>query len=125
MQIILSRVAKLRTSTGVGLMNDEKVQVRTSNKISGEPGSIGMVSLEFMADESVTQNSSRASKIMSRVYSLLSSFMIKLIWYGLSELLGWSGEHLFRRLHGLNIGLHCLKGINQRVDLEIQKRPNW
>ena len=50
--------------------------------------------------------------------------MIKLTQYGLSELLGRSGEHLFRRLHGLNIGLHCFKGINQRVDLEIQKRPN-
>jgi len=28
MQIILSRVAKLEASAGVGLMNDEKVQVR-------------------------------------------------------------------------------------------------
>ena len=61
MQIILSRIAKLRASTGVGLMNDEKLQVRTSNKISGELGSIGMVSLEFLTDESGAQNYNRAS----------------------------------------------------------------
>jgi hypothetical protein len=61
MQIILSRVAKLEASAGVGLMNDEKVQVRNSNKISGEPGSIGMVPLEFLTDESGAQNYSRAS----------------------------------------------------------------
>jgi hypothetical protein len=39
MQIILSRVAKLGASEGVGLVKDEKAQVRTSNKISGELGS--------------------------------------------------------------------------------------
>jgi hypothetical protein len=55
MQIILSLVAKLGASGGVGLMRDKKAQVRTSNKISGEPGStIGIGNLSLLEKFAVT-----------------------------------------------------------------------
>ena len=38
MQIILPRVAKLGAGTGVGLMKDEKAQVRATDKMRGELG---------------------------------------------------------------------------------------
>jgi hypothetical protein len=38
MQIILFRVTKLEAGTGVGLMKDDKAQVRAINKMRGELG---------------------------------------------------------------------------------------